>query len=127
MCNEIVRGCWRFQSYIRGGWVSMQAHKRGSIAPTERPTSIYANVYPDPVTRGRALTIFMTVSETHGILPLKMEEHAVKPTISPSLVAATAAVSEHVPRSVNIRGHLRLRAGLYLVICMIGLSACRRC
>lgn len=54
----------------------MQAHKRGSNAPTERLASIYADVYPDPVTRGRALTIFMTVSDTHCIPPHKLEEDA---------------------------------------------------
>jgi len=54
----------------------MQAHKRGSNALADRPTSIYADVYPDPVTRGRALTIFMTVSNTHCIQPHKIEEDA---------------------------------------------------
>jgi hypothetical protein len=56
--------------------VSMQAHKRRSNALTDRLSSIYADVYPDPVTRGRALTIFMTVSNTHCILPHKIEEDA---------------------------------------------------
>ncbi|KAH0000850.1 MFS general substrate transporter, partial [Aureobasidium melanogenum] len=46
----------------------MQAHKRGSNAPTEHLTSIYADVYPDPVARGRALTIFMTATTFGPIL-----------------------------------------------------------
>lgn len=69
----------------------------------------------------------MTVSETHGIPPHKMEQDAVKPTISPSLVAATVAVSEHVHRYGCIRGRMCLLEGLYLVMYMIGLSACWRC
>lgn len=56
--------------------MSMQAHKRGSNAPTEHLTSIYADVYPDPVTRGWALIIFITVSDTHLI------RVAYRPTMS---------------------------------------------
>jgi hypothetical protein len=54
----------------------MRAHKRGLNAPADPLVSIYADVYPDPVTRGRALTIFMTVSNIHCILLHKLEEDA---------------------------------------------------
>jgi hypothetical protein len=81
VCTEVVRGYWRIQSDLCGGWVSMRAHKRDLNAPTDPLTSIYADVYPDPVTRGRALTIFMTVSNTHCILPHKIEEEAGDPNL----------------------------------------------
>lgn len=79
VCTEVVRRHWCFQSYLRGGWVSMRAHKRGWNALTDPLVSIYADVYPDPVTRGRALTIFMTVSNPFCILLHKIEEDAGEP------------------------------------------------
>ncbi|CAD0038077.1 unnamed protein product, partial [Aureobasidium pullulans] len=38
----------------------MQIHKRLEMPGLNSHASIYADIYPDPVTRGRALTIFMT-------------------------------------------------------------------
>jgi hypothetical protein len=79
VCTEVVGRHWRIQSDLCGGWVSMRAHKRGLNAPTDPLTSIYADVYPDPVTRGRALTIFMTVSNTYRILPHEWRRKLVSP------------------------------------------------
>ena len=115
----------------------MQAHKRGSNALADRPTSIYADVYPDPVTRGRALTIFMTVSNTHCIQPHKIEEdetHNISEPVSCNhtcrlLVMMFTSSKGHrreftLPSICveNIRGRLLSFVGLSLVMCMIGHS-----
>lgn len=98
----------------------MQAHKRDPNAPVElNVLPMYMPTYTpilcleiDPV----------TVSGTHCIPPHNVRRTLVyKPTMSPSLVASTAAVSEHVYKGGYICGHLYSYVGLYLVMCMIGL------
>ncbi|CAD0021975.1 unnamed protein product, partial [Aureobasidium pullulans] len=58
--NFVGHGYRCFLANIGGGWVSMQIHKRLEMPGLNPHASIYADIYPDPVTRGRALTIFMT-------------------------------------------------------------------